>query len=150
MASSRAAHQEMDAMTASSGLRARQNGPGGRPAETALSWAAIAAAAGAVFAWAACCVLPMSLALAGLGLGGLSLIAQQRDLITLAALVVIGMGWFLTWRRARRCRVDGACAAPSRVGIGLLGAATVLVLLALAWQPLVEPWALGVIRGLRG
>ncbi|MBL8772210.1 MAG: MFS transporter permease [Phenylobacterium sp.] len=137
-------------MTASSGLRARPDGSGGKPAETALSWAAVAAAAGAVFAWAACCVLPMSLALAGLGLGGLSLIAEQRTWITLAALAVIGVGWVLTWRRARACRVDSACAAPSRLGIGLLGAASILVLLALIWQPLVEPWALTLIRGARG
>ena len=34
--------------------------------------------------------------------------------------------------------------------IGLLGAATVLVLLALIWQPVVEPWALALIRGALG
>ena len=133
-------------MTAGSGLRVRRGGPSGEPPETALGWAAIAAAAGAVFAWAACCVLPMSLALAGLGLGGLSWVAGQRTWITLAALGVIGVAWVLTWRRARRCRVDSACAAPSRLGIGLLGLATGLVLLALIWQPVVEPWALGLIR----
>jgi len=137
-------------MTASSGLRARRDGQSGKPAQTALSWAAVAAAAGAVFAWAACCVLPMSLALAGLGLGGLSWVAGQRTWITLAALVVIGVGWVVTWRRARMCRLDSTCAAPSRFGIGLLGAATVLVLLALIWQPIVEPWALSLIRSARG
>ena len=136
-------------MTASSGLRARRDGPGRKPAETALSWAAFAAAAGAVFAWAACCVLPMSLALAGLGLGGLGWFAGQRTWITLAALAVIGVGWFVTWRRARTCRVDSSCAAPSRLGIGLLGAATILVLLALIWQPFIEPWALALIRSAR-
>lgn len=136
-------------MTASNGLRTRRDGSGGKPAETALSWAAMAAAAGAVFAWAACCVLPMWLALAGLGLGGLSWIAGQRSWITFAALGVIGVGWVMTWRRARTCRVDAACAAPSRLGIGLLGAATLLVLLALAWQPFVEPWALALIRSAR-
>lgn len=137
-------------MTASGGSRARRYVPGGRPAETALGWAAVAAAAGAVFAWAACCVLPMSLAVAGLGLGGLSLIAQQRGLITLAALLVIGVGWILAWRRARRCKIDNACAAPSRAGIGLLGVASILVLLALAWQPIIEPWALGLVRRVQG
>jgi mercuric ion transport protein len=88
----------------------------------------------------------MSLALAGLGLGGLSWIAGLRTPITLAALGVIGVGWALTWRRARMCRVDAGCAAPSRLGIGLLGAATALVLLALIWQPIIEPWALTFIR----
>lgn len=137
-------------MTASSGLRVRRGRPSRKPAETALNWAAVAAAAGAVFAWAACCVLPMSLAMAGLGLGGLSWFAGQRTWITLAALGVIGVGWVLTWRRARMCRVDRACAVPSRLGIGLLGAATVLVLLALIWRPVVEPWALALIRSARG
>ena len=136
-------------MTATSGLRARPDGQGRTPAETALSWAAVVAVAGAVFAWAACCVLPMSLALAGLGLGGLSWVAGQRTWLTLAALGVIGMGWVLTWRRVRMCRLDSACAAPSRLGIGLLGAATVLVLLALIWQPIIEPWALALIRSAR-
>ncbi len=137
-------------MTASSGLRARRDGSGGKPAETVLSWAAVAAAGGAVFAWAACCVLPMSLAVAGLGLGGLSLVARQRTWITLIALAVIGVGWILTWRRARMCGIDRACASPSRLGIGLLGAATLLVLLALIWQPIVDPWALALIRSARG
>jgi mercuric ion transport protein len=137
-------------MTSSSGLRARREGRTGKPAETALSWAAVVAAAGAVFAWAACCILPMSLALVGLGLGGLSWIAGQRTWITLAALGVIGVGWIVTWRRARMCRVDNACAAPSRLGIALLGAATLLVILALIWQPLVEPLALALIRSARG
>lgn len=136
-------------MTASSGLQARRDGGGGKPAEAALSWAAVAAAAGAVFAWAACCVLPMSLALAGLGLGGVGWFAGQRTWFTLAALLAIGAGWVLTWRRARTCRIDSTCAAPSRLGIGLLGAATVLVLLALIWQPIVEPWALALIRNAR-
>lgn len=137
-------------MTASSGLPARRSEWRGKPAETALSWAAVVAAGGAVFAWAACCVLPMSLALAGLGLGGLSLVAEQRTLITLAAMVVIAVAWILTWRRARQCQRGSACTAPSRAGVGLLGAATVLALLALIWQPIVEPWALALIRSARG
>ena len=136
-------------MTTNSGSASRRIGQGGEARETALSWAAVAASAGAVFAWAACCVLPMSLSLAGLGLGGLSWVAGQRTWLTLAALGVIGMGWVLTWRRVRMCRLDSACAAPSRLGIGLLGAATVLVLLALIWQPIIEPWALALIRSAR-
>jgi mercuric ion transport protein len=136
-------------MTASTELPVRSGGSTGRPAEQAMGWAAVAAAGGAVFAWAACCVLPMSLAVAGLGLGGLSWFAGQRTSITLAALAVVGVGWVLTLRRARRCKVDSACAAPSRLGIGLLGAATVLLVLALVWQPIVEPWALALIRSAR-
>jgi mercuric ion transport protein len=136
-------------MTAGDGLENRREGRRGESLETGLSWAAAASAAGAVFAWAACCVLPMSLALAGVGLGGLAWFAAQRAWITLAALGVIGAGWLLTWRRLRMCRTDGACAPPSRLGIGLLAVATLLVLLALVWQPYVEPWALALIRSAR-
>jgi mercuric ion transport protein len=33
--------------------------------------------------------------------------------------------------------------------VGLLGAATLLVVLAMLWQPIIEPWALGLIRNAR-
>ena len=120
-----------------------------RVAENTLSGAAVLAAFGAVFAWSACCVLPLSLALAGLGLGGLSWVAGQRVWLTLAALGVIVAGWIVTWRRSRPRRGDCADRAPSRLAIGLLSAATLLVLLALAWRPVIEPWALALIRSAR-
>ncbi len=131
------------------GLGTPGDGTPRRMTEAALSWTALTAAASAVLAWAACCILPMSLALAGLGLGGLGWIAGQRAWLTLLALGAIGAGWALTWRRARRCRIDNACVAPSRLEMGLLGAATLLVVLAMLWQPIIEPWALGLIRNAR-
>ena len=67
-----------------------------------------------------------------------------------AELGVVGVGWVLTWRRARMCRTDTACRAPSRLGTAILGVATGLVVLALIWQPMVEPWALSLIRSARG
>lgn len=125
--------------------------PAGRlPKEAVLSWTAVAAAAGAVFAWAACCVLPLSLALAGVGLGGFAWIAGQRSWLTLAAVAVVGVGWFMTWRRARMCRVAGACAPPSRLSTGLLSVATLLVVLAVVWQPMIEPWAMRLLMSARG
>ncbi len=135
-------------MTASSEPQVRRR-EGAKPVDAALSWTAVTAAAGAVFAWAACCVLPMSLALAGLGFGGLNWIAGQRTWITLAALGAIGAGWLLIWQRGRVCRADAACARPAR-GVGPLTAATLLALLALAWQPFVEPLVLALIRSARG
>jgi len=137
-------------MTATNGARSRREGGGGQPGDAALSWAAVTAGAGAVFAWAACCVLPMSLALTGLGLGGLGWLAGQRTWITLTALTLVGAGWAVTWRRTRMCRAQGACAPPSRTGTMLLTGATLLALLALIWQPIVEPWALALIRNVRG
>jgi mercuric ion transport protein len=139
-----------DRMTVRNGPGARPGGRDERPAETALTWAALATAAGAVFAWAACCILPMSLALAGLGLGGLGWVAGQRSWITILAIAAIGAGWVMTWRRARTCRTDGSCAAPSKLQVSLLGAATLLLGLALIWRPIIEPWALALIRNARG
>lgn len=117
---------------------------------SALSWAAVSAASAAVFAWAACCVIPLSLALTGLGLGGLSWVAGHRIWLTVLALAVVAAGWILRWRQARACRTDGSCAVPSPAAGYLLGAATVLILLALIWQPIVEPRALMMIRSARG
>lgn len=133
---------------AASQTRSRARSAPGR--ETAVSGAAAVAAGGAVVAWVACCVLPMTLALAGVGISGLSWIAGLRVWITLLALGAVGLGWVITWRRTLTCRTDQACAAPSRLGTGLLGLATVFVMMALTWQPLIEPWALAMLRGARG
>ena len=43
-----------------------------------LGWSALGAAALAVFAWSACCVLPLALSIAGLSLAGTAVIAGQR------------------------------------------------------------------------
>lgn len=136
-------------MTVDDASRGRSAEPP-RSHDATLSWAAVAAASSAVVAWAACCVLPMTLALAGLGLGGLGWMAGHRISITLMALALIGAGWALTWRRARLCRIDRPCPAPTRLGIRLLSAATFLVLLALAWQPLIEPSLLALLQSARG
>lgn len=120
------------------------------PAERLVGWAAIAAAASAVLAWAACCVLPLVLSLGGLGFGMTGWIVGQRNGLTLAALAAVGVGWGLTWRRARTCRVDGTCPPPSRLTVGGLAGASVLTLAARIWQPLIEPWLLSLLRVLRG
>ncbi len=113
----------------------------GRP-EMAVSVTAAVGAAASVFAWAACCVLPLGLSLAGLSFAGAALIAGMRGWLTGLAIVVLLAGWGLHWRRLRMCRREDACRRPSRLAAGLLVAATVLVMLSLAWQPLIEPWVL--------
>lgn len=117
---------------------------------TAFGWAAIAASASAVLAWAACCVLPMSLALAGIGFSATAAIAQQRSWLTLAAALVLALGWWFTWRRARACRLNAGCDAPSRLSVGLLTLATILLAIAVAWPSLIEPRLLYLIRATRG
>jgi mercuric ion transport protein len=117
--------------------------------ETWVGWSAIATAALAMFAWASCCVLPITLSLAGLSLAGTGFIAGQRTWITLLALALVSGGWFLVIRKARRCRVDNQCSAPSRASVWLLAAATILILLSLIWTPVIEPAALRALVGFR-
>ena len=117
--------------------------------ETVVGWAAVATTVGAVFAWAACCVLPMTLALAGVGFSATA-IAGQRSWLTLGAGVILAGGWWLVWRKSRACRLDGGCNPPSRLNVVLLAVASVLFGLALAWPYLIEPPALALIRAAKG
>jgi mercuric ion transport protein len=122
--------------------------PGSR--DIIVGWSAFGAAALAVFAWSACCVLPLALSIAGFSLAGTAAIAGQRTWLTLGTVVVLGAGWWMVWRRRQSCAVDAACAPPSRLMIGLLSGATLLTLAALAWGPFIEPWALALLRNARG
>ena len=111
------------------------------------SWAAIGTSVSAVVAWAACCVLPMSLAAAGVTLAGTAFFAQQRTWLTALAAVVLALGWVLLWRRSRRCMVDAACKPPSRLSVALMSVASIILILAVVWQPLIEPKLLSIILG---
>src|SRR5579859_704348 len=88
--------------------------------DIALGWSALGAAALAVFAWAACCVLPLALSIAGMSLAGTAIIAGQRVWITLATVMVLAAGWALIWRRGQACAADAGCPRPSKLVIGLL------------------------------
>lgn len=115
-----------------------------------LGWSALGGSALAVFAWAACCVLPIALSFAGVSLAGMALVAGQRTWLTLGAAIVLGVGWWSAWRRRKACAVDASCAPPTRLTLVLLIAATILAGLAVIWQPLVEPRLLMLLRNLRG
>lgn len=121
---------------------------GGRDA--LLGWFALGGSALAVFAWAACCVLPIALSFAGVSLAGMALVAGQRTWLTAGAAVVLAAGWWSVWRRRTACAIDASCAPPDRLTLVLLTAATLLAGLALIWQSLVEPNALMLLRSLRG
>lgn len=104
-------------------------------ADLALAWSAAATGALAVFAGAACCVLPLALSIAGLSLAGTAWIAGGSRWLTAATLVVLALGWWGVTRRRRQCRRDSACAPPSPLSLGLLSAATGLAVTALAGDP---------------
>ena len=115
----------------------------------AASAAAAVGGLASVFAWAACCVLPLALSVAGLSFAGVAVIAGARHWITVVAVAVLVGGWLAHWRRLRACRRDGACRRPSRLSVVLLMAATVLVSLSLVWEPLIEPWAMPLLAAQR-
>ena len=120
-----------------------------RDPEVAVSASAAIGAAASVFAWAACCVLPLALSEAGVSFAGAAVIAGARNWLTLLAAVILAAGWLLHWRRLRMCKKDGACRRPSRLAFWLLVTASVLIVLSLAWQPYIEPWATPRLAAMR-
>lgn len=124
----------MDVVNQQSTGRGRPAGP-----DLWLGWTAVATSAGAVLASAACCVLPMALALAGIGMTATSLLAGQRSWLTATSAVILAIAWVVAWRRTRACGIDGACAPPSRLNLALLFAASLLLLAVIAWPSLIEP-----------
>jgi mercuric ion transport protein len=124
-----------------------QNQP--RIPEVAVSATAAIGGVASVFAWAACCVLPLALSVAGASFAGAAVIAGARNWLTLLAAVVLAAGWLLHWRRLRMCQKDAACRRPSRLAFWLLVVASLLVVLSLAWQPYIEPWAMPRLAAMR-
>lgn len=114
----------------------------GRLPEVAVSASAAVGGLASVSAWAACCVLPLALSVAGLSFAGASVLAGARNWLTLVAGLVLTAGWLLHWRRRAMCRRDAACARPSPLAFWMLAAASVLVALSLAWESVIEPWAM--------
>ncbi len=110
-----------------------------------LGWSALGAAALAMLAWAACCILPLALSIAGLSVVGTVLLAEQRTWLTISAAIVLSAAWWSVWRRRMVCASDAGCAPTSRSTLAILSTATVLFGLALIWQPLIEPWAMKLL-----
>ena len=117
--------------------------------EVAVSASAAIGGVAAVFAWAACCVLPLALSVAGVSFAGAAVIAGARNWLTLVAAVILVAGWLLHWRRLRMCRKDAACRRPSRLAFWLLVIASLLIVLSMAWQPYIEPWAMTRLAAMR-
>ncbi|ASD28330.1 MFS transporter permease [Brevundimonas diminuta] len=117
-----------------------QNRP--RIPELAVSASAAVGGFASLLAWAACCVLPLALSVAGVSFAGVAVLAGARHWLTPIAALVLAAGWLLHWRRSRMCRRDAACGRPSRPAFWLLAIATLLIVLSLAWEPYVEPWLL--------
>lgn len=104
--------------------------------------AAVLATTGAVGACVLCCTLPVAFPAATLALlgGGVAFLGVAHKAMTLAGLVTVLAAWGWVWWQSRRTG-----RRPARATLRLMGLATALLILALAW-PLVEGPLLALIR----
>lgn len=105
--------------------KARSATPTSKPTVTpeAMSGAGLAAGLAAL-AGASCCALPLALAIFGIGgawVANLGILVVYRPFILAGAVVVVGAGWLVSFRRGARPRVHA-----------MLGLATVAVGAAIA------------------
>lgn len=107
------------------------------------------AGAGALLSAAACCVLPLALAAAGIGAGGLAAFVPFHWPMTIAAAVAVAVGWLLHLRRKRACSLDASCriAAPARATPVMLSFATVFVALSALWPSFLEAPLMNLLGG---
>ncbi len=123
--------------------------PGGKSTGV-VAGAGLAAGLVAIVA-SSCCVLPI--VLVGLGLGSVAAalvptLAVLRTYLLAAAVLAVVAGWVIYLRRRQACATDAACGVPAaarRAPIWLV-LASAIVLLALIWQPWIEPLLLSWIR----
>jgi mercuric ion transport protein len=108
---------------------------GGMVAATGAATGVVAALT--ALAAASCCVLPLGLAVLGVGggwLAGLGVLVRYQPLIAAVAVLVLALAWLSATVGGRR---------PPRTTLLLLGAATLLTVLALTrvwWEPAAIDW----------
>ena len=107
------------------------------------------AGAGALLSAAACCVLPLALAAAGIGAGGLAAFVPFHWPMTIAAALAVAVGWLLYLGKMRACAADASCtvAAPTRATPVMLSFATVFVALSTLWPSYLEKPLMNLLGG---
>jgi mercuric ion transport protein len=103
--------------------------------------AGLAAAGGILGALAAssCCILPLALftlGVSGAWISNLTAIAPYQPVFFAATAGFLGVGYYLVHRQPKGACADGICrrALPARIVRGVLGAATLLALAAVAFD----------------
>jgi len=106
--------------------------PGG-PAvtEKGIAFGGIFASSAALISAAACCVLPLVFVSLGIGASALSFLVPYHWPLTIVAGVAIAAGWVLALRNWSR-------GAVARSTIVVLGLATLLLVLSVAWKTYFE------------
>jgi len=75
-----------------------------------------------------CCLLPLTVVLAGFGSGAFMMTAMQfRPLFLPLGMLAVGTGYYLYFRQKRRCEVLGCSMASSKLNLALLGVATLML-----------------------
>ena len=89
---------------------------------------------GGAFVASLCCLLPLGVVLLGLGTGAFMATTMQfRPLFLPLGMLAVGAGHYLYFRERRRCTALGCCMAGSRLNLTLLGVATVMLAIELAF-----------------
>lgn len=112
--------------------------PSGGP-ERGVAAVGTVAGLSALVSSAACCVLPLALASAGIGAGTLAAVVPYRWPLTIAAAAAIAIGWALYLRQRRMCAAGADCARPARATLVLLCAASVMTALSASWKLFEQP-----------
>jgi mercuric ion transport protein len=122
---------------------------GAKGAERGVAALGTVTSLGALFSAVACCVLPLCLAALGVGTGGLAMVVPFHWPLTIAAAVMVAVGWVLYARKRRACAVDPDCAIapPSRATFVMLCVATIMVAISSLW-PFIEPPLMRLAEGL--
>jgi len=106
--------------------------------KTAATVAAVSGFGG-ITAAAACCVLPLALASAGVGASGLASLGPPFHPLSAVALLAFGVGWYLYAKRSRLCAIDDDCTPPATSTLVLLIAASMFVALSAVWHFIEAP-----------
>lgn len=102
----------------------------------------------ALLSAAACCVLPLAFAAAGLGAGGLAIFVPFHWPLTIAAAFAVAAGWALYLRKRRACARDPSCpTAPGRATLVMLTLATAFVALSAIWTVALEQPLMRLLEG---
>ena len=101
----------------------------------------------AALAAASCCVVPFglfALGISGAWIGNLTALAPYQPIFLAATAGFLGVGYSLVYRQPKVACADGTCRRPlpNRIVRGVLGAATLLVLAAVAFD-----WLAPVLLG---
>ena len=136
----------MDGFNPQTSLAAEANRSEVAPPAGKARWAAAGGILGALAA-SSCCILPLALFMLGISgawIGNLTALAPYQPIFFAATAGCLGVGYYLVYRQPKVACADGTCRRPlpNRIVRGVLGAATLLVLAAVAFD-----WLAPVLLG---